>query len=54
MTNVIILVVVCLIVGCATGYIYKEKKRGTKCIGCPAAPTCNGKCAGCSGCEWNN
>ncbi|MBQ7246252.1 MAG: FeoB-associated Cys-rich membrane protein [Firmicutes bacterium] len=24
-------------------YIYREKKRGTKCIGCPLADTCNKK-----------
>ena len=54
MTNFIILVVVCLIVGCAAGYIYKEKKKGTKCIGCPDAPTCSGHCANCGGCGHNN
>lgn len=31
-----ILTLVCL----ASGYIYKEKKRGVRCIGCPSAGTC--------------
>ncbi|MBR2673845.1 MAG: FeoB-associated Cys-rich membrane protein [Mogibacterium sp.] len=25
----------------ATRYIYKEKKKGTKCIGCPCAGECH-------------
>lgn len=51
MENLIVLLVVGLIVGCAAGYIYKEKKKGTKCIGCPDAHTCGGNCAGCGGCR---
>lgn len=35
--------VVLLIVGAAMVYIRKEKKRGVKCIGCPAAGTCSQK-----------
>ena len=50
MINVLILAVVGILIGCAAGYIYKSKKRGIQCIGCPDAPTCGGKCAGCSGC----
>lgn len=42
MENLIVLLVVGLIVGCAAGYIYKEKKKGAKCIGCPDAHTCGG------------
>lgn len=37
MVNVIVLAVLLLIVGSACRYIYKEKKSGRKCIGCPAA-----------------
>ena len=36
MTNLIVFVVVAVIVGGAGAYIYKEKKKGVKCIGCPA------------------
>lgn len=50
MANVMILLVIGLIVGCAAGYIYKERKKGGKCIGCPDSATCSGHCAGCSGC----
>ena len=35
MTNILIIAVVGLIVGLSGGYIYKEKKKGTRCIGCP-------------------
>ena len=42
--NIIILVVVGLIVGLAGGYIYRAKKRGVKCVGCPHSKTCGGAC----------
>lgn len=51
MENLIVLAVVVLILGLAAGYVYKEKKRGRKCIGCPDGCSCSsGGCAGCSGC----
>lgn len=50
MLDFIILLIVLLCVGAAIAYIIKEKKRGTKCIGCPSAGTCphsaKGKCPG--------
>ncbi len=47
MDNLIILAVVILIVGAACAYIYREKKRGTPCIGCPHAKSCpsHGACS---------
>ena len=49
MADVIVIMIIVLIVGVAVGYIVKEKKRGTKCIGCPAASSCPsanaGKCS---------
>jgi len=48
MDNFIILLVVGLIVGCAAGYIWKQKKKGVKCIGCPDAETCGGSCGSCN------
>lgn len=52
MANLITFLVIAAIVGGAGLYIYKEKKSGTKCIGCPAGKTCGGNCAGgCSGCQ---
>ena len=50
MTNLIIIAVVAVIVGSAVAYIIKEKKAGTRCIGCPDSGTCSGSCQGCSGC----
>ena len=36
---IIVLIVLCLVVG-ASYYIYKEKKKGRRCIGCPMAGNC--------------
>ena len=51
MENILILVVIGLIVGCAAGYVWKQKKRGVKCIGCPDSGSCSGHCSGCGGCH---
>ena len=40
MVNLIAVAVIAVIVGAAAGYVYKEKKRGAKCIGCSAAGAC--------------
>ena len=48
MDNLILLLVIGLILGLAVGYVYKSKKRGVKCIGCPDAKGCSGSCGGCS------
>ena len=32
-------------------YVYRAKKSGKKCIGCPDPGSCSGGCAGCSGCR---
>ena len=45
MADLIVIAIVLLIVGAAMAYIIKEKKKGTKCIGCPSAGTC-GKAKG--------
>ena len=45
----VIIAVIALIIGGAALYIYKAKKSGKKCIGCPDGATCTGKCSGCSG-----
>ena len=47
--NIILIAAIVLIVGGAGLYIYKAKKKGVKCIGCPDGATCSGKCSGCSG-----
>jgi len=35
MDNVIIIAIIILVVGFASYYVYKAKKDGKKCIGCP-------------------
>lgn len=51
MSDIVILAIVGLIVGSAAGYIYKAKKKGKKCIGCPDGGSCGGNCSGCCG-SW--
>lgn len=50
MENFIVVAVLAVIIGCAVIYIYKAKKRGESCIGCPYAKQCGGKC----GCGKND
>jgi len=40
-----------LIVGAAAFYIIRAKRRGEKCVGCPYAKQCGGKCSG--GCSYS-
>ena len=40
MADMIIVGILLLIVGGAIFYLVKETKKGTKCIGCPAAGNC--------------
>lgn len=48
MADLIVAGVILIIVGAAIAYIVHEKKRGVKCIGCPAAEHCpharSGRC----------
>lgn len=47
MVDVIIVVVILAIIGLAAWYVYKSKKSGKKCIGCP-----EGGCSQCGcGCQ---
>ena len=46
--DIILVLVIAAIVAAAVAYIVKAKKKGVKCIGCPAAADCAKKC--CSGC----
>lgn len=46
MENVIIIAILVVIVGFATRYVYKAKKSGRKCIGCPDGGSCNCGCSG--------
>ncbi len=44
MTDLIVIFVIAAILGLAAGYIYKARKKGKKCIGCPYSGQCGGKC----------
>ena len=56
--DIVIIAVIVLIVGAASYYIYRAKKSGKKCIGCPdscscsakAKEKCSGGCHSCHGC----
>ena len=50
MTDLIIILVVAAIVALAIVYIRKEKKKGKKCIGCPAGGCKEGTSIGCGSC----
>ena len=44
MENWIIVLILAGIVGGIVWYLYRAKKRGQGCIGCPYAKGCSGKC----------
>ena len=48
MTDLLIIAIVALILGLAGRYIYKSKKAGKTCVGCPYSGKCAGGCSGCS------
>ena len=41
MSNIIVTFIIILIIGGVIFYIIREKKRGTKCIGCPSGKSCD-------------
>ena len=47
MSDFIIIVVVAAILILAGLYVYKAKKSGQKCIGCPRSKTCGSKSCNC-------
>ena len=55
--DIVVLSLVALILGTVGFYILRQKKKGVKCIGCPAGEAacrvsgCGGNCAGCRGCS---
>ncbi len=44
MENVIVVVILVAIAAGIIGYLVRAKKRGEKCVGCPFAKQCGGKC----------
>jgi hypothetical protein len=51
MENVVIVAILAAILGLAGWYVYKAKKSGKKCIGCPDGGTCGSCSGGCSSCN---
>ena len=47
MTDILILLVVAAVVALAGWYVYKAKKSGQKCVGCPHSKTCSSKNCSC-------
>ena len=48
--DVIVAAVLAVILGAAVTYIVRAKKRGVKCIGCPAGGSCHGGGNSCRAC----
>ena len=46
MTDLILILLLLLITAGIAAYLYRAKKRGEKCIGCPYAKQCGGRCGG--------
>ena len=44
MIDYIIIGIVLALAGLSLGYIIAQKKKGAKCVGCPYAKSCSGKC----------
>lgn len=44
MENIIIVVILVAVIGSVVLYLVKSKKRGDRCVGCPYAKQCGGKC----------
>ena len=49
MVDILVIVAILALLSGAGLYIYRSKKKGRKCIGCPDSGACSGGCAGCSG-----
>ena len=47
MENFIVIGILVLIIGGAAFYVYRAKKSGKRCIGCPSGGTCDGACQSC-------
>ena len=48
--DIIVIAVIATIVGLVMWYVYRSKKKGIKCIGCPDGTKCSGNC-GCGNSE---
>ncbi len=43
MENFIIIAILVVVIGLAAAYVYKVKRKGDKCIGCPHCNSCSTK-----------
>ena len=46
MVDAIVILLLFAMVGAIVCYLYRAKKRGQTCIGCPHSGKCTGKCGG--------
>ncbi|MBR3979428.1 MAG: FeoB-associated Cys-rich membrane protein [Oscillospiraceae bacterium] len=53
MKDAIVISVLVLVLGLAIYAIYRSKKSGKRCIGCPDSGSCSGSCGNCS-CNCGN
>ncbi len=53
MIDYILIGVLLVIIGAAARYVYKAKKSGKKCIGCPEGCSCSAK-QGCPSCHCHD
>ncbi len=44
LTDIIVILIVAVIIAAICFYLYRQKKNGVKCIGCPHSKECSGKC----------
>ena len=47
MQDLILILILAAVIALAVRYIYKSKKKGVTCIGCPHAQSCAAKMNGC-------
>lgn len=47
MDSIITAIILVVIIGLAAFYVYKSKKSGKKCIGCPDSGKCGGNSCSC-------
>ena len=45
MIDIIVIVIICAVIVGASGFIFKSKRSGQKCIGCPHSQYCSGNCS---------
>ena len=44
LTDIIVILIVAAVIGAICFYLRRQKKKGVRCIGCPHAKECSGKC----------